>query len=129
MSDSHLPVRIWPAIARAVAGKCPACGRGKFFRSYLHQVENCSSCHERFGGIHADDGPAWLTINHCRPFGGTVGIVCRDSLSLASFCEHNGLAADGAGANIGCSATCKGGLHRRNLGDEGSRFRMMRLKA
>jgi len=62
VSDSHLPVRIWPAIARAVAGKCPACGRGKFFQSYLHQVENCSSCDERFGGIHADDGPAWLTI-------------------------------------------------------------------
>ena len=62
VSDSHLPVRIWPAIARAVAGKCPACGRGKFFRSYVHQVENCSSCGEHFGKIHADDGPAWLTI-------------------------------------------------------------------
>jgi len=62
VSDSHLPVRIWPAIARAVAGKCPACGREKLFRSYLHQVENCSSCGEHFGKIHADDGPAWLTI-------------------------------------------------------------------
>jgi uncharacterized protein (DUF983 family) len=61
-SDSHLPVRISPAIARAAALKCPACGRGKFFRSYLHQVENCSSCGEHFGKIHADDGPAWLTI-------------------------------------------------------------------
>jgi uncharacterized protein (DUF983 family) len=62
VSDSHLPVRIWPAIARAVAGKCPACGRRKFFRSYLHQVENCSPCGEHFGKNHADDGPAWLTI-------------------------------------------------------------------
>ena len=62
VSDSHLPVPIWPTIARAVAGKCPACGRGKFFRSYLHQMENCSSCGEHFGKIHADDGPAWLTI-------------------------------------------------------------------
>jgi uncharacterized protein (DUF983 family) len=62
VSDSHLPVRIWPAIARAVAGKCPACGRGKFFRRYLHQMANCSSCGEHFGKIHADDGPAWLTI-------------------------------------------------------------------
>jgi len=25
-------------------------------------VENCSSCGEHFGKIHADDGPAWLTI-------------------------------------------------------------------
>lgn len=62
MSDSHLPVRIWPVIARAVAGKCPACGQRQFFRSYLHQVENCFSCGEHFGTIHADDGPPWLTI-------------------------------------------------------------------
>jgi uncharacterized protein (DUF983 family) len=62
VSDSHVPVRIWPAIARAVAGKCPVCGRGKFFRRCLHQMANCSSCGEHFGKIHADDGPAWLTI-------------------------------------------------------------------
>ena len=61
-SGSHLPTRIWPAIARAMTGKCPACGRGKLFRSYLHQVENCTSCGKHYGKTHADDGPAWLTI-------------------------------------------------------------------
>jgi uncharacterized protein (DUF983 family) len=58
--DAHLPV--WPAIVRAVLGRCPACGNGKFFKSYLHQVDRCLVCNEGFGQIHADDGPAWLTI-------------------------------------------------------------------
>lgn len=62
VSDSSLPVRVWPAIVRAVSGKCPACGGGKFFKSYLHQVDRCPVCGESFGQIHADDGPAWLTI-------------------------------------------------------------------
>jgi uncharacterized protein (DUF983 family) len=62
VSDSHPPIRVWPAIARAVSGKCPACGSAKFFKSYLHQVDRCSVCGESFGQIHADDGPAWLTI-------------------------------------------------------------------
>ncbi|WP_426440313.1 DUF983 domain-containing protein [Bradyrhizobium genosp. P] len=61
-SDLHFPVRIWRAIARAIAGKCPVCGRGKLFRSYLHKVENRASCGEHYGKTHADDGPAWLTI-------------------------------------------------------------------
>jgi uncharacterized protein (DUF983 family) len=62
VSDSHLPIRVWPAIVHAVSGRCPACGGGKFFKSYLHQVDKCLVCGERFGQIHADDGPAWLTI-------------------------------------------------------------------
>ena len=62
VGDSPMPVPVRPAIARAVSGRCPACGVGKFFKSYLHQVDRCSVCGERFGQIHADDGPAWLTI-------------------------------------------------------------------
>ena len=126
VGDSHLPVRIWPAIARAVVGKCPACGRGKFFRSYSHQVGNCSSCGEHYSRRRrtgmADD-------HHRRPFSGAVGIVCQDCLSLASLGEHNSLAADGVGVDIGYSAACEGRFHRGNLGDEGSGFRMTRLEA
>ena len=76
VSDSHLPVRIWPAIARAAAGKCPACGRGKIFRSYLYQMQSCRYCREHFGKIHADDGPAWLTII-------IVGLLVVSSASYA----------------------------------------------
>jgi uncharacterized protein (DUF983 family) len=62
VSHSRLPIRVWPAIVRAVSGRCPACGGGKFFKSYLNQVDKCLVCGECFGQIHADDGPAWLTI-------------------------------------------------------------------
>ena len=79
VNDSHLPKRVWPAIVRAVSGKCPACGGGKFFKSYLHQVDSCSVCGESFGQIHADDGPAWLTI----------GVVGHIVVPMALFAETN----------------------------------------
>lgn len=47
---------------RGVVGRCPHCGEGKLFKSYLKQVENCAECGEDIGIIRADDGPAWLTI-------------------------------------------------------------------
>lgn len=52
----------WPQARRALVGRCPRCGRGRLFKSYLKQVENCADCGEAFGHIRADDGPAWLTI-------------------------------------------------------------------
>jgi len=50
------------AALRALKGRCPCCGEGKLFRSYLKPVENCSVCGESFGGIRADDAAPWLTI-------------------------------------------------------------------
>jgi uncharacterized protein (DUF983 family) len=55
-------VSLKTAIRRAVLGRCPACGEGKLFRSYLRQVENCEACGERFGHIRADDAAPWGTI-------------------------------------------------------------------
>src|ERR1700753_2356901 len=46
----------------ALMGKCPCCGKGKLFRAYLKQVDNCSECGEYFGAIRADDAAPWLTI-------------------------------------------------------------------
>jgi len=34
--------------------------------------------------------------------------------------EHHNMAPDGVGVDIGYFAACEGGLHRGNLGDEGS---------
>ena len=79
VSDLPSSVRVWPAIVRAVSGRCPACGGGKFFKSYLHQVDRCFVCDESFGQIHADDGPAWLTI----------GIVGHVVVPMALFAETN----------------------------------------
>jgi uncharacterized protein (DUF983 family) len=50
------------AILRAVCMRCPNCGKGSLFASYLKQVVSCSICDERFGHIRADDGPPWLTV-------------------------------------------------------------------
>ena len=47
---------------RGFRGLCPACGRGKLFRSYLFQNESCSVCRENYSDIHADDGPAWFVM-------------------------------------------------------------------
>jgi uncharacterized protein (DUF983 family) len=47
---------------RGFRGACPACGKGKLFRSYLFQNESCSVCHEDYSSIHADDGPAWFVM-------------------------------------------------------------------
>lgn len=55
-------VSLKTAIRRALLGRCPHCGEGKLFRSYLKQVENCAHCGERFGHIRADDAAPWGTI-------------------------------------------------------------------
>ncbi|MGD9657342.1 MAG: DUF983 domain-containing protein [Methylocystis sp.] len=42
--------------------RCPKCGVGKLFKSYLKPNKVCEHCYENIGGLNADDGPAWLTI-------------------------------------------------------------------
>ena len=50
------------AVRHGLALRCPQCGKGKLFRSYLKPVECCAVCGEALGSIRADDGPAWLTV-------------------------------------------------------------------
>jgi uncharacterized protein (DUF983 family) len=50
------------AMIRGFFQRCPNCGKGHLFRSYLKQVDACAECGEAFGHIRADDGPAWLTV-------------------------------------------------------------------
>jgi uncharacterized protein (DUF983 family) len=42
--------------------RCPKCGKGKLFKSYLKQNDFCPECGESYRQYRADDGPAWLTI-------------------------------------------------------------------
>lgn len=56
----ELPLKT--AVARALMGHCPACGKGKLMRGYLKQVDACSACGESFGEIRADDAAPWATI-------------------------------------------------------------------
>ncbi len=56
------PVSLKTAARHALMGNCPCCGKGKLFRAYLKQVDNCSECGESFAAIRADDAAPWLTI-------------------------------------------------------------------
>lgn len=64
MVDSPDPenVTLRQAVLRAVTGRCPACGDGKLFQTYLRQVDHCAHCGASFGGLKADDAAPWLTI-------------------------------------------------------------------
>lgn len=58
-----LPKRnLGEAMKRGSLGRCPHCGEGKLFRSYLRPVTNCSACNEDYTPQRADDLPAYLTV-------------------------------------------------------------------
>jgi uncharacterized protein (DUF983 family) len=54
--------KFWPVAMRGLRMRCPNCGVGSLFQSYLKQKPHCAECSEALGHIRADDGPAWLTI-------------------------------------------------------------------
>ncbi|MDA1238972.1 MAG: DUF983 domain-containing protein [Proteobacteria bacterium] len=54
--------KIKPALLNGWKMRCPACGVGLLFSSYLKVRENCSNCNVYFRHHRADDGPAYLTI-------------------------------------------------------------------
>lgn len=60
--ESEIQRPKWPILKRGLRGKCPNCGQAKLFRAYLKQVEHCPSCHENWGAVRADDGPAWASM-------------------------------------------------------------------
>ncbi len=68
------PVR--PALLRGWRRKCPSCGTGPLFKSYLKVCDTCPVCREELYHHRADDGPAYLTIL-------IVGHVMAPSLLIA----------------------------------------------
>jgi uncharacterized protein (DUF983 family) len=52
----------WPAMRRGLAHKCPACGEGDIFKSYLKVVDACAKCGEELHHHQADDAPPYFTI-------------------------------------------------------------------
>ena len=51
-----------PALLRGWRRRCPSCGQGPLFSSYLKVRDECAVCHEHMSHHRADDGPAYLTI-------------------------------------------------------------------
>lgn len=58
-----LPARpLGQAIMRGLFCRCPHCGEGKLFRSFVKPVDHCAVCDEDYTAQRADDLPAYLTI-------------------------------------------------------------------
>jgi uncharacterized protein (DUF983 family) len=51
-----------PALRRGWRRRCPNCGAGPMFQSYLKVRDACPSCGQVLSHHRADDGPAYLTI-------------------------------------------------------------------
>ena len=49
-------------LLRSLSKKCPQCGKGKIFYSYLKLYDHCNYCSEEFSGFRTDDFGPWLTI-------------------------------------------------------------------
>ena len=53
---------VWEAMKRGFLGRCPHCGKGKLFSSFLTAVARCEHCGEEMHHHRADDLPAYLVI-------------------------------------------------------------------
>lgn len=54
--------KAWPAIARGLRLRCPACGEGALLQGYLTPIPTCGHCGEPFGHFRTDDVAPWVTI-------------------------------------------------------------------
>ena len=61
--QSLRPARpLWTAMKRGFLGKCPNCGEGSLFDSYVKTVDKCEHCGEAIYHHRADDLPAYLVV-------------------------------------------------------------------
>jgi uncharacterized protein (DUF983 family) len=61
--QSGRPARpLWDAVLRGLRGRCPHCGEGRLFRSFVKTVDRCEHCGEEIFHHRADDLPAYLVI-------------------------------------------------------------------
>ena len=61
ISDSPLRPAV-PSMLRGWRRRCPNCGGGPMYDSYLKVRRSCASCGEELHHHRADDMPAWATI-------------------------------------------------------------------
>ncbi|MBC6416827.1 MAG: DUF983 domain-containing protein [Rhodospirillales bacterium] len=59
---THSERPVLRSLLRGARRRCPACGRGRAFRSYLKPVDRCAACGMPLSQIRADDFPPYLTI-------------------------------------------------------------------
>jgi uncharacterized protein (DUF983 family) len=61
MTQSDAP-SLASTLAAGLAGRCPACGRGKLFSGYLALAPRCNGCGLDYSFAEAGDGPAVFVI-------------------------------------------------------------------
>ncbi|MGB6347119.1 MAG: DUF983 domain-containing protein, partial [Methyloceanibacter sp.] len=49
-------------LVAGIAGRCPACGRGRLFSGYLALAPCCPACGLDYGFAESGDGPAVFVI-------------------------------------------------------------------
>jgi len=52
----------WRAFGRGLIGRCPKCGKGRLFTSFLKVAPACPACGEALYHHRADDFPAYVVI-------------------------------------------------------------------
>jgi uncharacterized protein (DUF983 family) len=62
MSMPPARVELWTTLLRGWHGKCPRCGVGGLFGSFLKMRSHCPPCGLPLEPYRADDAPAYFTI-------------------------------------------------------------------
>ncbi|WP_350334622.1 DUF983 domain-containing protein [Coralliovum pocilloporae] len=61
--DAKRPPRsVWTSMWRGMRFKCPKCGEGSAFKSFLKVADNCNHCNEDLSHHRADDAPPYFTV-------------------------------------------------------------------
>ncbi|MBA4788559.1 MAG: DUF983 domain-containing protein [Rhizobiales bacterium] len=60
--DDGAPRAPGQAMMRGMMMRCPKCGQGRMFTSYLKVADHCERCGEELHHHRADDAPPYMTI-------------------------------------------------------------------
>lgn len=61
--ETEGPARdVWTAMKRGWKQRCPACGAGAMYKSYLKVADQCPACGEELHHQRADDAPPYFTM-------------------------------------------------------------------
>jgi uncharacterized protein (DUF983 family) len=61
-AHAHAGLPLLRAMRRGAAGRCPVCGEGRLFSTWLGVVAECTACGTALGRIPADDAPPYFTV-------------------------------------------------------------------
>jgi uncharacterized protein (DUF983 family) len=78
----------WQAMGKGVRGYCPACAKGRMFRTYLKVNDLCPNCGEELFHHRADDAPPYLTILVVGHIVGSLMLLAEEFWSDAPIWLH-----------------------------------------